>query len=101
MTAALEFTPKLRKVINLSVVDNADGLVFIENRLMASSEVDDAQAPHSKPGTVSYENAFVIGPAMDNAVAHPTYRGSIYSGGLRVHYSSDSTHGYRFTKARA
>ena len=71
VTAAFEIRTKLGEVVNFSVVDDTDGFVFVENRLVTSGEVDDAQPPHAQARAVLYENAFVIGSAMNNALTHP------------------------------
>ncbi len=46
MTAAFEIPAKLGEVVNLSVIDNADGFVFVEDWLVTTRQVDDAEPPH-------------------------------------------------------
>jgi hypothetical protein len=47
MAATLEFSAKLPEVVNLSVIDNADTLVFVEDWLVTTSQVDNAEPPYS------------------------------------------------------
>jgi hypothetical protein len=46
MAATFEFLAKLLEVVNLSVIDNADGLVLVEDRLVTTGKVDDAEPPY-------------------------------------------------------
>ena len=101
MASAFELPAKLQKVINLSVVHNANSLVFVENRLVTSGKVDYTEPAHAQAGAVLYKNAFVIGPAMDHALAHSADGGCFNSSSFRVDHPSNSAHGYRFTAAWA
>src|SRR5207302_5548857 len=68
---------ELRKVVNLAIEDNPDGLVLVRHRLMAcGAEVDDAQAAVSQRdrliGVGENFDAAVVGAAMRNGSGHPT-----------------------------
>ena len=70
MTLARQIFAESLVVVNLAVENNPDGAVFIGDRLMASGEVDDAQSPHTDRATAIDMETFVVGPAMDDLVAH-------------------------------
>ena len=68
---------ELRKVVNLAIEDNPDGLVLVRHRLMAcGAEVDDAQAAVSQRdrliGVGENFDAAVVGAAMRNGGRHAT-----------------------------
>jgi len=48
---------------------------------MAAADIDDAEAAHAKRGAVAHEDAFVIGTAMPDDIAHLV---DAQSCGLRV-----------------
>src|ERR1700685_724297 len=99
MTASSEIPAQFRKVVNLPVVDNADSLVFVENRLVTTGQVDDAEPSYPQARPILYENALIVGSTVNDALAHSMDRGSFNSAPFRVDHSHDSTHGYRFTTA--
>src|SRR2546430_10692561 len=68
---------ELRKVVNLAIENNPDGLVLVRHRLMAcGTEVDDAQAAVSQRdrliGVGENFDAAVVGAAMGNGGGHAT-----------------------------
>src|SRR5580698_3635573 len=97
MTAGFQFKTKLGKIVDLPVVNNADGFIFIKNRLVTASKVDHAEPSHPKSRAIFHEDAFVIGAAMDNTLAHPANRDRFNSFAVRVDHPSDSTHIYLLT----
>jgi hypothetical protein len=46
MAARFEFLAKLSEVVNLSVIDNAESLVLVEDRLVTPSQIDNAEPPY-------------------------------------------------------
>src|SRR4029077_1084782 len=46
VSTAFQLSAKLRKVVNLSVENNPDALIFVVNRLMSAGKVDDAKPAH-------------------------------------------------------
>src|SRR5438876_8270450 len=50
MTAGLKISAQFSVVVNLAVENDGDAFVFVINRLLASDEIDDRQAPHTEIG---------------------------------------------------
>src|SRR5690349_4577317 len=73
-----EVIPQFRKVVDLAVENNPDGLVFVMNGLMTTGKIDDAETAHAEAGASTRSNAFVVGATVDNRGAHPTDCGGIY-----------------------
>jgi hypothetical protein len=46
MAASFEFQAKLLEIVNLSVIDNADSLVLVEDWLVTTSQIDNAEPPY-------------------------------------------------------
>src|SRR5208337_3141769 len=93
MAAAFEFGAEFGKVVNFAVEDDPGAAVFVEDRLMAAGEINDAEAPHPKSRAVLDEDALVVRTAVDDLVAHVPYEsfGDIAHPGW-TNDSSDSTH---------
>ena len=58
-------------VVDLAVEDDADGPVFVPDRLPAALEVDDAQPPHAERQARCDMRARAVGAAMHDAREHP------------------------------
>src|SRR5579864_1710617 len=71
MTALLQFFLKLTVVIDFSIKDNKDTLIFVKNRLMTSSEVDNRKAPHAQCNSIFKPNPLIIWATVPNDFAHP------------------------------
>src|SRR5271154_6045561 len=89
MTAAFQFAAELWKVVYLSVVDNADSFVFVENRLAPSGKVDDTEPPHPQTCPVLYEDTFLVRSPMNDTLAHPMDGRCFNSSTLRADHPSD------------
>src|ERR1700678_1303049 len=74
VAAALQLRAQFGEVIDLSVVNNPNTLVFIEYRLMPPRDVNNAQPPHPQSGPVLDEHTFVVRPAVNNGLTHPMDR---------------------------
>src|SRR6266566_5174536 len=61
---------QLAIVVDFAVEDHGNAFVFVINRLLASDEIDDRQAPHAEAHAVADYIAFRVRPAMDHAIAH-------------------------------
>src|SRR6267378_1162072 len=93
VTAAFQRRAKFGEIVDLPVINDPRSAVFVENRLMASGQVDDAQAAHSESRVVGDEDAFVIGTAVDDLIAHSPHEsvGNVARPRCAYH-SGDSTH---------
>jgi hypothetical protein len=92
VTAALKFEAELGKVINLAVEYNPDRAIFVKDRLVAPCDVDNAQAANAKTDAGLNENAFVIGTAMHNRLAHAVNCSGLNRLVSRVYNARNSTH---------
>ena len=70
MPTRFQIRAQLAIVVDLAVEDHGNTFVFVINRLLASDEIDDRQAPHAQGHAVAYHIAFRVRPAMNHAVAH-------------------------------
>ncbi len=52
MTAVLELLAEILEVVDLAVEDDADGAVFVVDRLVAAGDVDDGQAAHAQADVI-------------------------------------------------
>src|SRR5436309_13191137 len=81
-------------IVDFAVEDDPNCAVFIAERLMATGDINDAQAAHSNCGRPVGVNAFIVGAAMGHGGAHSSHHTGI---GARVvpklHHTSDATHG--------
>ena len=62
-------------VVNLAVEDHPYGAIFIRNRLMPGSKIDDAQPSHANPARTLYVKPFIVGTAVPNHIAHRLHNG--------------------------
>src|SRR6266571_6957258 len=71
MPALLQFFLKLTVVIDFSIKDNQDTLIFVKNRLMTPSEIDNRKTPHAQCNSISKPNTLLIRATVPNDFAHP------------------------------
>src|SRR4051812_18422036 len=70
MPARLQFVAQLFVVVDLPVENDRNGAIFVEDRLIAGLEVDDAEPPHAESNLVAEVKALGIRPAVPHRVAH-------------------------------
>ena len=78
MTAAHEAAAQFLVVIDLAVEDDQLRSVFVEDRLPAPAQVDNAEAAHSEADGPVHINAFVVRTAMLQRRTHPTHQGLVH-----------------------
>src|SRR6267154_5714420 len=78
MAAGLQLRAQLGKVIDLAVVDNPNGLIFVEDRLVPARQVDDAEPAHAQSDASLHKHSLVVGPTMHDGFAHPVNGGAIH-----------------------
>jgi hypothetical protein len=93
MARPFEFGAKLEEIVNLSVKNHPNCLVLIVDRLLASRYVNNAQPSNAQSHAALHVDTFLVGSAVENALAHTMNRGSIDSAvALRVSDTCDSAH---------
>src|SRR5258707_4526 len=92
MTAVLELLAEILEVVDLTVEDDADGAVFVVDRLIAAGDVDDGQAAHAQADIVRPEETFAVGTAVQQPVVHRLQRGAIGAQGAQ--HAGDAAHRY-------
>ena len=74
MAEGLEVLAKFAVIVNLSVENDPDVLVFIAERLMATLHINDAQPSHPqgqpRGASIIHEEAVFIRPAMAHGRSH-------------------------------
>jgi hypothetical protein len=76
--SAFEPLAELGEVVNFSIENDPDALVFVVDWLVSAAEVNDAQSAHSQADWPACVNSLVVGTAMDNRLAHAVNVGSVY-----------------------
>jgi hypothetical protein len=94
MTAAFEFGPEFGEIVNLAVENDPCAAVFVEDGLMASGEVDDAEAAHAEASAVSDVKSLIVGAAVHDLIAHVVHEsfGDVALASC-AHHAGNSTHG--------
>jgi hypothetical protein len=67
---ALEPGPRLGRVVDLAVADGDDAAVLVRERLVASFEIDDREAPAAEPDPGRGVDALSVRPAVDESPQH-------------------------------
>jgi hypothetical protein len=94
MAAAFELGAEFWKVVNLAVVDDPCAAVFVEDRLMPTGEVDDAEAAHAETRAVGDVESLIVGTAVHDLLAHVVHEsfGDVALASC-AHHAGNSTHG--------
>lgn len=80
-------------VIDLTIENDPDGLVFVRDRLVTGGEVDDAKAAHADADLTIMVDALVIRTAVRDYVAHLAKDGAVGANPVaKLIYSCYSTH---------
>ena len=89
----LQAAAQLSIVVDFAVEHDADGVVFVADRLLAGVQVDNAETAHGQPDVSGNEETVVIGPAVTNALVHSFDHGSIDRvGGIEVVHAANPAH---------
>ncbi len=70
MPLGKQVAPQITIVIDLPVEDNQLGPIFVEDRLMSPSQIDDAEASHAHPHASLDEQPLIVRSPMTNRIAH-------------------------------
>jgi hypothetical protein len=77
MPALFEIFAQFPVIVDLAIKNHPHRAVFISHRLMAATQIDNAQTPHSESASAIYQKPFVIGAAVADPVADGAYRGQL------------------------
>src|SRR5207245_4500455 len=77
--------------IELAVLHDPHGGVFVVDRLVAALDVDDREAPHAEGHTVELDAPLVIGSAMNHGGAHARHQVSTI-GWITARDATNPTH---------
>src|SRR6185436_10058 len=94
VTKILELLLQIVKVIDLPVEHHTDCAVFIEDRLMPTLDVDNAQATHPQRQRPAIKVPFVIRPTMKHGRVHPPHNFRRVHRPGKINYSTNATHGF-------
>src|SRR5262249_37708394 len=97
----VELRSQFAEVIDLPVEHDPDAAVLVAHGLMAGAGIHDAQPPHPERRGVVYPCPFIVGPAVDDDVAHATHERPV---GIavathairRIYKAGDAAHGVYF-----
>jgi hypothetical protein len=93
MTQGLQLRNELLVVVDLAIEDNHDRTIFIEQRLLPGSNVNNGKASMSKPNTGLNMQATVIGPAMPLGVVHALQHGTVnFAAATDIDDAGNATH---------
>src|SRR5277367_762782 len=70
MSATLKLFTQFWEIVNFPIKDNPNRAVLVEDRLMASGQIDNAEAAHAQAYAVFDENTFVVRTTVHNGLAH-------------------------------
>src|SRR5579862_5108844 len=91
--ALLQFGAQFRKVIDLAVINDPNRFIFVEDGLVPTREIDNAEAAHSQTHAVFHKDPLVVRTSMHDRLAHPVddagVQTSIRTG---LNYSGYATH---------
>src|SRR5260370_2060891 len=70
MTTLLKFFLQFTIVIDFPIQDDEYALIFVKNRLMTASQVDDRETAHAQGHAVINPHSLAIWPTVANDLAH-------------------------------
>ena len=73
VSAGDEAVAELPVIVDLAVENDRLGAVLIEDRLVATAQIDDAETPHTQPHGAAHVQPFVVGTAVLECGTHPAH----------------------------
>lgn len=70
MALLQEFSRQFLVIVDLSIINNGQRAVLVEDRLVPALDIYDAEPPHPYPHGLRAEDALVIRPSMPYGPAH-------------------------------
>ena len=93
MPSCFQILAKFAMIVDFSVENNPEALVFVADRLMPRLNVNDAQSAHGEPDVFAHVETIVVGTAVGNLLVHRRENIPVYSHlPIRIKDSADSTH---------
>src|ERR1700730_3302519 len=97
VAALFELVTQFGEVVNLAVIHNPNRLIFVENRLVPTRQVDDAEPAHPQSDAALHEDALVVRATMHDGLTHPMNHGLIDCAvGMSLNDSGYAAHGLSF-----
>src|SRR5438874_13733965 len=87
VATSFEFAPQLEKIVDFTVENDPDALVFVVNGLSAAGKVDDTEAAHAQAGRALDVNAFIVRTTVHDSLAHSANLGRIDRLACAPHHS--------------
>jgi hypothetical protein len=70
MACLFKLATQFEMIVDLPVKDNPDALIFVVDRLMAASHIDNRKTPHPKPDAATDIGAAIIRATVDDRIVH-------------------------------
>jgi hypothetical protein len=87
-----KFRTQLREIIDFTVEDQPRSLILVVDWLVACGKIDDAQSTHAQSRAIANIDSFVVGPSMDDRLAHAMNVASVGWTTLKVDETCYSAH---------
>jgi len=96
MSSLDKVLPEFTVVVDLTVEDDTDRFVFVEDRLITPCDIDDREPPHPQGDMPVVINPFIVRAAVKNGPAHHRQKGRIRP----ARNSDDSAHNFLFSESK-
>src|SRR2546430_14268354 len=97
VTSALQFCSQFWKIVNLAIENYPNFLIFVVDGLVTARKVNNAQSSHAEANWPLGINSLIVGPAVNDGLAHPPDVGSIDCFTFSPYHARYPAH--RFTSA--
>ena len=94
MTALHKIVAEFAVVVDFSIKDEGDRLIFVGERLIATGDIDDAQAAHGQADIAVDEVSGAVGTAMPQPVIHGSQKWLRDRLAVKLDDAADAAHGY-------
>jgi hypothetical protein len=71
MSGRLQLTAQIRAVVDFAVADEVDITGLVADRLIATRQIDDAQAAEAQSDSLGAHSAMIIRPPVGQSFGHP------------------------------
>src|SRR2546426_3104142 len=89
----LELRPKLLKIENFTIEDDPGGAILVENRLVPTREIDDAEPPHTERAAALDKGSLIIRAPVNDGLTHAVDQGRLDGFSRGTDNASYSAHG--------
>src|SRR5207247_6169792 len=85
--------PKLLKIENFTIEDDPGGAILVENRLVPTREIDDAEPPHTERAAALDKGSLIIRAPVNDGLTHAVDQGRLDGFSRGTDNASYSAHG--------